>query len=85
MKSADEFEEQDRRVEAIVGAEDGDRGQRWLTHLRATLQLPCDVTGIEDFRWEEPYVLGVWSGAEYRRLQRYHADASLLPREAPRG
>ena len=28
-------------------------------HLKANLQLPCEVTGTEDFRWEEPYVLAV--------------------------
>jgi hypothetical protein len=70
MKSPDEFEAQERRVEAIAGDEDGDGERRWLAHLRKALALPCEVTGIEDFRWEEPYALGVWSETEYRRLRK---------------
>jgi hypothetical protein len=27
------------------------------------------VTGTEDFRWEEPYVIGGWSQQEYERLK----------------
>jgi len=65
-----EQDEQDRRIEAIVGdEEDPTRASKlWLDHLRAALRLPCDVVGVEDFRWEEPYVLGVGDRAEYRRL-----------------
>jgi hypothetical protein len=41
-----------------------------FAHLRANLQLPCEVTGIEDFRWEEPYVIGGRSPADYKRLKK---------------
>ncbi len=39
-------------------------------HLANTLQLPCDVTGIEDFRWEEFYVVGPGDKKEYENLRR---------------
>ena len=28
------------------------------------------MTGTEDFRWEEPYVLGGWNPQEYKRLKK---------------
>ena len=28
------------------------------------------MTGSEDVRWEEPYVIGGWSPSEYRRLRK---------------
>src|SRR5688572_6238815 len=67
-----DFEESFRRIDAIIGDEDdpGKATEVWFHHLRANLALPCDVTGVEDFRWEEPYVLGVGDAREYRRLCR---------------
>jgi hypothetical protein len=70
MKSEDEFEEQDRRIAAVIGEDDAGAAGRWFSHLRANLSLPCEVTGSEDFQWEEPYALGVWSQTEYRKLQK---------------
>jgi hypothetical protein len=39
-------------------------------HLVSHLSLPCEVTGIEDFQWEEFYVIGPGDKAEYDRLRR---------------
>jgi len=68
------FNEQMRRWEAILGdAAAGTQEEAldvFFRHLKAKLQLPCEVTGTEDFRWEEPYVLGVWSRQEYKRLKK---------------
>jgi hypothetical protein len=50
--------------DAILGS------QRWFAHLMARLQFPCEVIGKEDFRWEEPYLLGIGSEQEYLRLCR---------------
>jgi hypothetical protein len=65
-------DEQERRILAIV--EDGEDAligsQRWFTHLMATLQLPCEVIGKEDFRWEEPYILGIGNEKQYLQLCR---------------
>jgi hypothetical protein len=69
----DDFDEQFARVQAILGDAEMDFDQAvnvLLAHLQANLRLPCEVTGIEDFRWEEPYVLGGWSRAEYKRLKK---------------
>lgn len=66
-------EDQLERVEALLGdaADDMDKAlDVLLAHLRANLQMPCEVTGTEDFRWEEPYILGGWSQKEYQRLKK---------------
>ncbi|MBS0264911.1 MAG: hypothetical protein JSS02_23455 [Planctomycetes bacterium] len=36
--------------------------------MQRSLELPCEVTGVEDFGWEEPYIFGGFSRAEYDRL-----------------
>jgi hypothetical protein len=80
-----DFEESFRRIDAIIGDEDDPikAADLWYGHLHENLALPCDVTGIEDFRWEEPYLLGVADQREYRRLCRqqpsYH-DVFILER-----
>lgn len=62
------------RIEAILGDDEDmsfDQAAAALCkHLKANLQLPCQVTGIEDFRWEEPYVFGGWDPDEYERLKK---------------
>jgi hypothetical protein len=68
------YDEQMKRWEAILGdTAEGTQEEAleaFFEHLKANLQLPCDVTGTEDFRWEEPYVLGGWSQTEYKRLKK---------------
>ena len=71
MNAADE---QDARIRAVLGGSfdvnfEAARS-KWLDHLRRTLDLPCEVTGIEDFGWEEFYVLGPGSKKEYDKLKR---------------
>ena len=39
-------------------------------YLKSNLQLPCKVTGIEDFRWEEIYVFGPGDEEEYNHLKK---------------
>ncbi len=67
-----EFDAQDQRIEAILGNEQELSFEavieRFYQHIKASLSLPCDVTGIEDFRWEEYYVLGPGNEAEYDLL-----------------
>ena len=67
------WQEQEKRILAVIGDEDADPHeamQLWYKHLTAHLTLPCEVTGIEDLQWEEFYVMGPGSRAEYQRLRR---------------
>lgn len=63
-----------QRIEAIVGSGETvtfeDQVTAFYEHLLRSLKLPCEVTGIEDFRWEERYVIGGASRAEYERLKK---------------
>lgn len=66
------LDEQDARCTAIVGDNEDmtfdDCVEKYCEHLCKTLDLPCDVTGIEDFRWEEFYVVGPGDPKEYEQL-----------------
>ncbi|HEY3391666.1 MAG TPA: hypothetical protein VGK58_03090 [Lacipirellulaceae bacterium] len=65
---------QDARIERIIGDDDdltfAQGVDRFFEHLKSNLQLPCIVTGIEDFRWEEFYVIGPGDPEEYERLRK---------------
>ena len=67
-----EFDAQQGRIDAIFGNDEEltfeAAVERFYQHLTQSLQLPCDVTGIEDFRWEEYYVLGPGEEGEYEKL-----------------
>ena len=69
----DALDEHELRIAAILG-EGGDSDwnqplERYCAHLQASLKLPCDVTGSEDFRWEEYYVFGPGDPEEYKQLR----------------
>lgn len=68
---------QDTRIADILGDMLGDIEytfedcvNKFYEHLTNSLQLPCKVTGIEDFRWEEFYVFGPGDKKEYERLRK---------------
>ena len=61
------MDKSEQRIHAVLG-DDNERtpknSRRYLVHLKKHLSLPLHVTGIEDFPWEEPYVLGGWDRNE---------------------
>jgi len=65
---------QDKRIAAILGAIEGldfdETIDIYCEYLRTNLSLPCKVTGIEDFRWEEIYVFGFGDEGEYDHLKK---------------
>ena len=44
--------------------------KRYLDYLKQNLEFPCQLTGIEDFPWEEYYVIGPGSKKEHERLRK---------------
>ncbi|MBL7138789.1 MAG: hypothetical protein ISS17_08450 [Bacteroidales bacterium] len=40
--------------------------------LIKNIRYPCEVTGIEDFDWEEFYLLGPGSEYEYEKLKKFN-------------
>jgi hypothetical protein len=69
-----EMDEQDIRISEVIGDDETasfkDCVEKFYNHLNQTLELPCDVTGIEDFRWEEYYVLGPGDPQKYATLRK---------------
>ncbi|MEW6375157.1 MAG: calcium-binding protein [Thermodesulfobacteriota bacterium] len=70
----DEYEKQEKRIIAILGTKKLDLTRKtlntYLRYLKTHVELPCQVTGIEDFEWEEPYVFGFRSKREYEELKK---------------
>jgi hypothetical protein len=69
------LDKQDQRIATIFGTQDvpevdTETLERYLDQLKQHLALPCQLTGIEDFDWEEYYVIGPGSKAEHERLRK---------------
>jgi hypothetical protein len=72
------LDEQEARVGEILGLDsDGeipDVNRNTLIiyrdYLQQELQFPCIVTGIEDFQWEEYYIIGGGSKKEHNELRK---------------
>ena len=63
----------EKRIQAVLGSDyqrNRVNANRYLTSLKKHLRLPVRVTGIEDFPWEEPYVIGGWDQREYEELKK---------------
>ncbi len=66
------MDEDDKRIHAILGddkARTMRNAERYRQHLLKHLAFPIRATGMEDFPWEEPYVLGGWDQVEYEALK----------------
>ena len=70
----DEFEKQEKRIIAILGTKKLDVTRKtlstYLKYLKNHIETPCQLTGIEDFEWEEAYVFGFGSKKEYQELKK---------------
>ena len=72
------IEEQEKRIGEIIGV-DSDGELLWVNddtltiygeYLQKNLEMPCYLTGIEDFSWEERYVFGYMSKKEHNDLRK---------------
>ncbi len=70
----DKYEKQEQRIIAILKTKKLDVTRKtlsnYLKYLKNHVEVPCQLTGIEDFEWEEPYVFGFGSKKEYEELKR---------------
>jgi hypothetical protein len=74
-----DFDQQEKRLAEIFGSKEApdvtaNTLKIYLTYLKGNIELPCSLTGIEDFSWEERYVFGYGSKAEYERLKKTRAS-----------
>ncbi len=69
------FKNQEKRIEAVFQDKTEDLSKRLETiniykeYLDQNLSYPIELTGIEDFNWEEFYLLGPGSKKEYEKLK----------------
>jgi hypothetical protein len=67
-------DEQDNRIATILGTEEAEVDEKtlntYLKYLKEKIEFPCRLTGIEDFSWEEFYVLGPGSKKAYEKLKK---------------
>jgi hypothetical protein len=71
-------EEQHQHIVQILDSEDlsvsKENLDRFYDYLSEHIKYPCVLTGMEDFSWEEPYLLGVFDQEEYERLKKKRAS-----------
>ena len=69
-----EYEKQEKRIIVILGTKKLDVTRKtlstYLKYLKNHVEIPCQLTGIEDFEWEEAYVFGFGSKREYEKLKK---------------
>ncbi|MEG4349705.1 calcium-binding protein [Microcoleus sp. LAD1_D3] len=62
------------KISKILGSKNIDgtlkNSFKYLEYIKQNIQLPCHVTGIEEFEWEEEYTRGYGSKKEYARLKK---------------
>ncbi len=70
-----DFKAQESRIARVLGGRKALEVSRktlktYLDHLKQNLEFPCHLTGVEDFSWEERFVFGFGSKAEYEELKK---------------
>ena len=70
----DKHKKQEKRTADILGTKKLDVTRKtlstYLKYLKNHVEIPCQLTGIEDFEWEEAYVFGFGSKREYKELKK---------------
>ena len=67
---------QNQRIGGIFGEEDEPPGVEeetlvtYLEYLKKWIEMPCLLTGIEGFDWEERFLFGPGSEKEYEKLKK---------------
>jgi hypothetical protein len=76
-KHNDSVKEQHNRIKKLLGCKSDPEMevsdvtlQKYLSYLRENIDMPCHLTGVEDFPWEERYVFGYGDSKEYERLKK---------------
>ena len=64
----------EQKLEEILGTTNFKVSQtnlkKYLKYLKQNIQMPCLVTGTEEFEWEEYYTMGSGSKKEYQKLKK---------------
>ncbi|MEG3845663.1 hypothetical protein QT971_01485 [Microcoleus sp. herbarium19] len=75
------------KIRQILGSKNIDTSLesfiKYLDYIKKNIQLPCFVTGVEEFEWEEEYTIGSGSKKEYAKLKKTqpsHTDTFKINR-----
>jgi hypothetical protein len=68
-------DDQERRIASIFGMDEvpevRDETLRiYLNYIKDNIDTTCEITGIEDFEWEEYYIIGPGSKREHEKLRK---------------
>lgn len=67
------LDDEEERISNLLQSDDTgvteDNQEVFFEYLKKNIQKPCFMTGLEDFEWEEPYLLGGRSSIEYEKLK----------------
>ena len=73
-ESLKKLEEQDNRIQKILNTENIDVNRKnlitYLKYLQNNVENPCEVSSIDQFRWEEYYLYSSGSLKEYEKLKK---------------
>ena len=65
---------QESRIAQILGEDNLNVSdvslEMYRSYIQKNIVLPCELTGIEDFSWEEFYILGPGDKNEYEKLKK---------------
>jgi hypothetical protein len=69
------LDKQDQRIADIFGAKDvpdvtNETLETYLAYLQQHIEMPCHLTGIESFEWEEDYMYEDGDMREHKRLRK---------------
>ena len=69
------MDDQDERIASVFDAEEipevsYETLKIYLQHIKDNIDAACEITGIEDFEWEEYYIFGPGSKKEYEKLRK---------------
>jgi hypothetical protein len=77
VKHNNSFDEQNKRTKKLLGCKTDTEMEvsketlrKYLTYLKKNIEMPCHLTGVEDFPWEERYVFGYGDPKEYEKLKK---------------
>ncbi len=70
-----DYEEQNARIVKILGGSEVpqvtvENLSTYISYLNKNMDIPCDLTGSEDFPWEEYYVFGPGCQIEYEEKKK---------------
>jgi len=69
-----QFDAHEKRIYSIIADKSlevkKETLQKYLAYLKENIVKPCILVGIEDFDWEEPYILGSMGKDKYEELHK---------------